>query len=102
MDGVAFATSLDGLPTAAQLWAPAPSALSSLVAADLRWTEQGETTALGRLLAPLAVRYVVVPTGAVPALDQLVTQLAQQVDLVPVGADPSYRVFENAAWARCV
>jgi hypothetical protein len=99
VDGVAFATSLDGLPTAAQLWAPAPSALSSLVAADLRWTEQGETTALGRLLAPLAVRYVVVPTGAVPALDQLVTQLAQQVDLVPVGADPSYRVFENAAWA---
>jgi hypothetical protein len=101
VDGVAFATSLDGLPTAAQLWAPAPSTLSSLVAADLRWTEQGETTALGRLLAPLAVRYVVVPTGtgAVPALDQLVTQLAQQVDLVPVGADPSYRVFENAAWA---
>jgi GT2 family glycosyltransferase len=101
VDGVAFATSLDGLPTAAQLWAPAPSTLSSLVAADLRWTEQGETTALGRLLAPLAVRYVVVPTGtgAVPALGQLVTQLAQQVDLVPVGADPSYRVFENAAWA---
>ncbi len=101
VDGVAFATSLDGLPTAAQLWAPAPSTLSSVVAADLRWTEQGETTGLGRLLAPLAVRYVVVPTGtqAVPALAQLVTELAQQVDLVPVGADPSYLVFQNAAWA---
>ena len=101
VDGVAFATSLDGLPTAAQLWAPAPSRLSSAVAADLRWTEEGETTALGRLLAPLAVRYVVVPTGpeAVPQLDQLLGQLAQQVDLVPVGTDPSYRVFENAAWA---
>jgi GT2 family glycosyltransferase len=101
VDGIGFATSLDGLPTAAQLWAPAPSALSSLVASDLRWTADGETTALGRLLAPLAVRYVVVPTapGAVPALGQLVTQLAQQVDLVPVGTDPSYLVFENAAWA---
>ncbi len=99
--GVSFATSLDGLPTAAQLWAPAPSVLSSLMAADLRWTEDGQTTALGRLLAPMAVRYVVVPaaTGTSPALGRLVVDLAQQVDLVPVGTDPSYRVFENAAWA---
>jgi hypothetical protein len=101
VDGVAFATSLDGLPTAAQLWAPAPSALSSVVGADLRWTAAGETTALGRLLAPIAVRYVVVPagTGTSPALGHLVADLSQQVDLVPVGTDPAYRVFENAAWA---
>jgi GT2 family glycosyltransferase len=99
--GVAFATALDGLPSAAQLWAPVPSVLSSLVETDVRWTAQGETTALGRLLAPIAVRYVVVPTGAgmSPALDQLVLELGRQVDLVPVGTDPSYRVFANAAWA---
>jgi len=101
VDGVAFATSLGGLPTAAQLWAPAPSAMSSLVASDLRWAAEGETTALGHLLAPVAVRYVVVPAGAgaSPALGQLVAGLGRQADLVPVGADPSYRVFANAAWA---
>jgi GT2 family glycosyltransferase len=101
VDGVAYATSLDGLPSAPQLWAPAPSAMSSLVGSDLQWAAQGETTALGHLLAPLAVRYVVVPVGdgTSPALGQLVTGLARQADLVPVGADPSYRVFENAAWA---
>jgi hypothetical protein len=101
VDGVAFATSLDGLPTAAQLWAPAPSTLSSLVEADLRWAAQGETTALGRLLAPLAVRYLVVPAGpgTSPALGQLAAELGRQVDLVPVGTDPSYTVFSNAAWA---
>jgi hypothetical protein len=101
VDGIAFATSLDGLPTAAQLWAPAPSAVSTLVGTDLGWAVGGETTALGRLLAPLAVRYVVVPApvGPAPALSRLVLDMAQQVDLVPVGTDPSYRVFENAAWA---
>ena len=102
VDGVAFATSLDGLPTAAQLWAPAPSALSSLVATDLRWAAEGETTALGRLFAPLAVRYIVVPAagaGTSPALGQLAADLARQVDLVPVGTDQSYAVFANAAWA---
>jgi hypothetical protein len=99
--GVAFATSLDGLPTAAQLWAPAPSAMSSLVASDLRWAADGETTALGRLLAPLAVRYVVVPAGpgTSPALGELAADLGQEVDLVPVGTDQSYAVFVNAAWA---
>ncbi|MGP8207241.1 MAG: glycosyltransferase [Acidimicrobiales bacterium] len=102
VDGVAFATSLDGLPTAAQLWAPAPSALSSLVATDLRWAAEGETTALGRLFAPLAVRYIVVPAagaGTSPALGELAADLARQVDLVPVGTDQSYAVFANAAWA---
>jgi GT2 family glycosyltransferase len=101
VDGVAFATSLDGPPSAPQLWAPAPSAMSSLVESDLGWAAQGETTALGRLLAPLAVRYVVVPVGAgtSPALGQLVSGLERQADLVPAGADPSYRVFANAAWA---
>ena len=100
VNGVAFATSLGGLPTAAQLWAPAPSVMSSLVASDLRWVAEGETTALGHLLAPVAVRYVVVPAaaGASPALGQLVAGLGRQADLVPVGADPSYRVFANAAW----
>jgi hypothetical protein len=98
---VAFATSLDGLPLASQLWGPDDAGNAQLVTQDLHWAEGGETTALGHLLASLAVRYVVVPPGGAAA-DQadlpVVNALARQVDLVPVGTDSSYRVFANAAW----
>ena len=98
---VAFATSLDGLPLASQLWAPDDAGSAPLVAQDLQWAEGDETTALGHLLAPFAVRYVVVPLGDAAA-DQadlpVINALARQVDLVPVGTDSSYRVFANAAW----
>ncbi|HUC14357.1 MAG TPA: glycosyltransferase [Acidimicrobiales bacterium] len=98
---VAFATSLDGLPSASQLWAPDDAGSAHLVAQDLHWAEGNETTALGHLLASLAVRYVVVPRG-VELADQadlpVINALARQVDLVPVGTDSSYRVFSNSAW----
>jgi GT2 family glycosyltransferase len=98
---LAFATSLDGLPLASQLWAPDDAGNAQLVAQDLRWAEGNETTALGHLLASLAVRYVVVPLGGA-ATNQadlpVINALARQVDLVPVGTDSSYRVFANASW----
>jgi hypothetical protein len=101
VQGVAFATSLDGLPSTEELWSPGPSQLSSVVQADLGWAAAGETIALGHLLAPLAVRYVVVPLsgGPGPTLADLVLSLDRQSDLVPVGTDPSYAVFANSAWA---
>ncbi len=97
---VAFATSLDGLPLASQLWAPDDAGNAPLVAQDLNWAEGNETTELGQLLSSLAVRYVVVPVGgsADRADFPVINALARQVDLVPVGADSSYRVFSNAAW----
>jgi len=99
---VAFATSLDGLPLASQLWASDNAGNAQLVAQDLHWAEGNETTALGHLLASLAVRYVVVPPGGEAANQAdlpVINALARQVDLVPVGTDSSYRVFSNAAWA---
>jgi GT2 family glycosyltransferase len=98
---VAFATSLDGLPLASQLWAPDDAGNAQLVAQDLHWAEENETTALGHLFAPLAVRYVVVPAwgaAANPAERPVIDALERQVDLVQVGTDSSYRVFANAAW----
>jgi hypothetical protein len=99
--GVAFGTSLDGLPLASQLWAPEDAGNAQLVAQDLRWAEGNETTALGHLLASLAVRYVVVPVGGAATSEAdlpVLSALARQVDLVPVGTDSSYRVFANASW----
>jgi GT2 family glycosyltransferase len=98
---MAFATSLDGLPLASQLWGPDNAGNAQLVAQDLHWAEGSETTALGHLLASLAVRYVVVPPGGAAANQAdlpVVSALERQVDLAPVGTDSSYRVFANAAW----
>ena len=98
---MAFATSLDGLPLASQLWGPDDAGNAQLVVQDLHWAEGSETTALGHLLASLAVRYVVVPPGGAAANQAdlpVVNALERQVDLVPVGTDSSYRVFANAAW----
>jgi hypothetical protein len=94
--GLVFATSLDGLPSADQLWVSSRPGEVPLVAADLRWADDGQTTALGHLLAPLAVRYVVVQSGR--GSDEVLLALARQLDMVPVGTDPAYYVFANAVW----
>ena len=96
-----FATSGDGLPSPDQLLASATSARSEAVGRDLAWAETGQTTELGHLLAPLAVRFVVVPTmggAAQGAVQATIAALGGQIDLVPVGLDPAYQVFENTAW----
>ncbi len=99
--GLAFSTSLDGLPLASQLWAPNEPGRATVVTGDIQWAENNETTALGHLLAPLAVRYVVVPVAAgtySAATNEVVAALDHQVDMVPVGTDPSYRVYVNSSW----
>jgi hypothetical protein len=70
------------------------------VGRDLAWSAGNETTALGHLLAPDSVRYIVVPVGIgdAGATAPMVAALDRQVDLVPVGLDPSYEVFANIAW----
>ncbi|HEV3449608.1 MAG TPA: glycosyltransferase [Acidimicrobiia bacterium] len=64
----------------------------------------GRTTRLGRIVAPLGVRYVVLPRrngpgGAaarpLPALD---VALRNQLDLARLGSDPGLELYENQAW----
>jgi hypothetical protein len=68
----------------------------------------GNTVELGRLLAPYAVRYVVVPTRTGAAVSSglsvvvphdLVGSLQAQLDLRSVETDGSSYVYENAEWA---
>ena len=67
----------------------------------------GTTTRGGRLLAPLSVRYVIVPLvdGAVstsddplPAPAGLLDALGDQLDLAEVYSPPNFLVYENRAW----
>ena len=66
------------------------------------------TTRLGRLLAPAAVRYVVVPERAAPLQTDtprlpppadVPATLDAHVDLKQLKTDGALRVYENAAWA---
>ena len=75
---------------------PVASAVTAAVA--------GRTTRLGRILAPVGVRYVVLPrrpgpSGAaarpLPALDRA---LRNQLDLARLGSDPGLALYENQAW----
>lgn len=104
-EGLAWALTDDGLPTVLDRWAGSPDGTTRLVADAVELAVRGETSRLGRLLAPMAVRYVVVVeavepiTGpAVPAPRALVTALSEQLDLGEVTVDEGLRVFRNAAW----
>jgi GT2 family glycosyltransferase len=106
--GVAFATSYDGEPDVADLWLTGRQGAMPVLASDLRLAQNRLTTKLGHLLAPMAVRYIVVPSddapsesGAapVPTPDALLAGLQLQTDLQAVNVDPDYTVYQNAAWA---
>ena len=105
-DGIAYGTTDHVLPTIDDRWRPADEGTTGLLADAVRIADRRETARLGRLLAPLGVRYVVVaeanaPFGTdvrVPPPD-LQTALSDQVDLEEVSVNPSLRVFRNDAWA---
>ena len=107
-EGLAYATSRNGAPDASDLW-PSASAHAAQRLADAVQVARAEgTTSLGHLLAPAAVRYVVVPLAAAPSRattarrpppPDLAAALDAQVDLKKLQGDDSLLVYENAAWA---
>ena len=106
-EGLAYATSRGGAPDAGGLWpAATPDAAGRLADAVTAARDSG-TTALGHLLAPAAVRYVVVPLRAAPSRagtrplpppPDVPTALDAQVDLKKLQGDDALLVYENAAW----
>ena len=106
--GIGLAASYDGEPGLGDLWITGRQGALPVVAADLRLVEDRLTTKVGHLLAPAAVRYIVVPnhnapsgSGAAPVSTpaSLLAGLPLQTDLQLVNADPNYTVYQNAAWA---
>jgi hypothetical protein len=107
-DGVGYATTLGTGPQLSDVWLPGRPGASALVATDIRLAEQHETTELGHLLAPMAVRYLVIPGAtapsdsggrSVPVPAAVVTGLQLQTDLQPLITDPNYTIYQNTAWA---
>jgi hypothetical protein len=105
-DGVAYGSTDHGLPSVENRWAGSSDGATRLLGDAFHLAERRETSRLGRVLAPMGVRYIVVQTAAAPtdeptrplppAIDR---SLAEQLDLQQVLADPHVQVYRNVAWA---
>lgn len=104
---LAYATSENGLPDATSLWPPADPGAARLLGQDVTLARRGLTTRLGHLLAPMAIRYIVVPTQLAPGPGapsrpppgDVSRVLGSQEDLLQLPGSPSLLVFSNVAWA---
>ncbi len=106
-DGVAYATTDDGAPELQDLWPGSDDGRTGLLADALHLARSGQTARLGRLLAPMGVRYVVVPEQLAPAPftkersalpEGLAATLDAQLDLEPLDVPAGLTVFRNQAF----
>lgn len=103
--GTAYATSRNGPPDIVDRWPGADPGAAGLIADAFDVARRGRTTRLGHMLAPMAIRYIVVPTALAPGdgrntppAPDLQPALAAQLDLKRIETDTSEIVYENAAW----
>ncbi len=110
VDRMAWAITLDGLPTIADRFVPADDGAADLVEATVSRAIDGTTARLGRDLGGLGIRYVVMVERLQPAPyspadtavqipPSLVEAFSGQLDLARVeGTNSALRVFENSEW----
>jgi hypothetical protein len=107
-DGLSYGISSNGSPRLLELWPGRADGGQALAGDALRLAAGGETQRLGRLLAPLGIRFVVVPERAAPERagtpprpfpPELRRSFDAQLDLRGSDVDPAVVLYENAAWA---
>ena len=105
--GVAYATTDDGTPDLEDLWAGADDGPTRLIADALEVAGDRETARLGRLLAPMAIRYVAVldrPAPApfseetVPVAGDYASTIGAQLDLRRIDRPAGIHLYENEAY----
>lgn len=94
-------------PSVTELWETPPTRARDNAVAAMYGIVRGQTARAGRLLAPLSVRFIVVPIidGAQSTRDRpldvprgLVEALSRQLDLRRRFTSPDLIVFENTSW----
>jgi len=111
-DGLAYGlTTGPGLPAGVR-WVPTPAGSAATLASDLRLAAADDSVELGHLIAPAAVRYVVVLSGRAPgrttagptgrALGRLEAGLSRQIDLAEIPTEPTVEVLQNTSWYPAV
>lgn len=104
---LAFATTGASTPSIAELWPGSSGGATAELERTLQAAATGGTARLGANLAPMAVRYIVVPVAPAPdpyaqsraeVPEQLLAMLDAQLDLASITVNPGVRVYRNAAW----
>ncbi|MEY2627344.1 MAG: hypothetical protein RJB08_1103, partial [Actinomycetota bacterium] len=108
---LAYAVTDDGIATVSSQWAPSVTSAVRTLENALSHLVAGDTPRVGRLLAPLGVRYIVVPridgarsTRSMPlALPAgLIDELRVQLDLRRQYESTDLVIYENVAWVPTV
>lgn len=100
----AYSLSRNGGLEATEMWPGRPPGSTARVPEALSFASGDATTQLGRMLAPMGIRYVAVArraapeAAAAPVSTELVGLLDRQVDLGRVETEDAVTLFENAAW----
>jgi hypothetical protein len=121
-DGLAYTAVDASAPGVADLWPATGLGSSGRLGEALRLAAGGQTTKLGRVLAPMGVQYVAVPRALAPAsavertdagaagpgpaalasagaVDGLIEALDGQLDLEQVAVDDALAVYRNVVFA---
>ncbi|MEO6629907.1 MAG: hypothetical protein ABIP03_15215, partial [Aquihabitans sp.] len=106
-DQVSYTTTDRGSPTMLDRFSVAPPGQTERVADALRLTQDRRTNRLGHLLAPMGIRYLVVPSQLAPNTTagsgvrtppaSLTNTLGQQLDLEEVPLSDGLVVYRNIA-----
>lgn len=105
--GIAWSVVNGRAPDVAEMWEAPPTRAREQSLVALYGIVRGQTARSGRLLAPLGVRFVVVPIidggesrrdAPIAAPDGLVEALSRQLDLKRRYSSPDLVIFENASW----
>ena len=109
-DRISYGTT-DGAPGIGDRWAATTHDRSTLLGHALTLAAERRTSRLGALLAPMGVRYLIVPNSNAPtafsgisrpAPPSFLAALSEQLDLTEVDSDPSLLVYRNTAWVGMV
>lgn len=107
-NGLVAGVSNVGMPSMTELWAPGDPHGSKALLDAIELAESGQTTRLGRILATMGVRYVILPRQIVPlpyrstahALPAtLVGSFDDQLDFAQVTTNNAAIVYRNDAWS---
>jgi GT2 family glycosyltransferase len=105
--GIGYAVTSDRRLEVADTWAAPPGRAHDQIVTALDAIATGSTTRAGRLLAPYAIRFIIVPVvdGAssrdddpLPVPAGLLDALGDQLDLAEQHSPPRFIVYENRAW----
>ena len=111
-DGLSWAIVDDGDLDVRDRWAPPSTPASDVITEALDQVASSSTLRAGRLLAPLGIRYIVIPEfdgvnsttdSPIVTADGLSAALDDQLDLASVtGGFPTLEIYENGAWLPTV